>query len=179
MDDESSRKKHRPRQSGVKADKKRKRKLDGDSKQRNPKAFAIQSANKAARIVRRNLDRATKKEHIPYVNRAPDEPPPIVVAVVGPPKVGKTTLIRGLVRHYSKQAVTSIEGPVTLVSGKKKRITFVECPNDVSAMIDVAKVADLVKLLILFIVHVLQHVFIRFCCWLMLALGSRWKFLNF
>ena len=39
-------------------------------------------------------------------------------------------------------------GPVTVVSGKKQRLTFIECPNDVNYMIDIAKVADLVLLLI-------------------------------
>ena len=33
-------------------------------------------------------------------------------------------------------------------TGKKRRITFVECGNDINSMIDLAKVADLVLLLI-------------------------------
>lgn len=41
-----------------------------------------------------------------------------------------------------------IKGPITLVAGKKRRITFVECPNDLPSMIDAAKFADLVLLLI-------------------------------
>ena len=35
-----------------------------------------------------------------------------------------------------------------MVTGKNRRCTFVECPNDISAMIDVAKVADLVLLMV-------------------------------
>ncbi len=35
-----------------------------------------------------------------------------------------------------------------MVSVKKKRITFIECNNDLNSMIDVAKVADLVLLMI-------------------------------
>ncbi len=37
---------------------------------------------------------------------------------------------------------------MTVVTGKKKRITFFECPNDLNAMLDIGKVADLVLLLI-------------------------------
>ena len=35
-----------------------------------------------------------------------------------------------------------------MVSGKQRRLTFYECPNDLNSMIDIAKVADLVLLLI-------------------------------
>jgi len=35
----------------------------------------------------------------------------------------------------------------TLHLAKKKRITFMECNNDVNCMIDVAKTADLVSIL--------------------------------
>ena len=35
-----------------------------------------------------------------------------------------------------------------MVSGKKKRITFIECNNDLNSMVDIAKVADLVLLMI-------------------------------
>lgn len=33
------------------------------------------------------------------------------------------------------------------VAGKKRRVTFIECNNDINSMIDLAKVADLVLLL--------------------------------
>ena len=46
------------------------------------------------------------------------------------------------------QTLIYFKGPVTVVSGKKQRLTFIECPNDVNYMIDIAKVADLVLLLI-------------------------------
>lgn len=68
--------------------------------------------------------------------------------VVGPPKVGKTTLIQNLIKHFTKQPLTVIKGPVTLVIGKKLRITLIECNNDINSMIDLAKVADLVLLLV-------------------------------
>ncbi len=74
--------------------------------------------------------------------------------MVGPPKCGKTTLIKSLVKHYTKQSVQvcanagrprppvsasltldapslpqDIKGPITVVSGKKRRLTFFECPR--------------------------------------------------
>ena len=70
------------------------------------------------------------------------------MAVVGPPKVGKTILMQCLIKSFTRNNVNNIRGPVTLVSGKKRRITLIECNNDINAMIDVAKVADLVLLLI-------------------------------
>lgn len=77
-----------------------------------------------------------------------EEPPPYTILVHGPPGVGKSTLIRCLVKHYTKQDVKDIKGPLTLVSGKQRRLTFIECPQDMSAMIDAAKYADLVLLVI-------------------------------
>ncbi|XP_038061979.1 ribosome biogenesis protein BMS1 homolog isoform X2 [Patiria miniata] len=152
MDSEKAdHKPHRKVQSGPKAKKKKeknKHEQEQTARERNPRAFAINSVNKRAQSVRRTLDIKTKKHHIPVVDRTPLEPPPIVIAVVGPPKVGKSTLIRCLVKSFTKQNLSAIQGPVTLVSGKKRRLTFIECNNDISCMIDLAKVADLVLLLV-------------------------------
>lgn len=102
-----------------------------------------------ARQAMRTADISQKKLHVPMVDRTPDEaPPPVIVAVMGPPGTGKSTLIKSLVRRYSKYTISQITGPITVVAGKKRRITFLECPNDLSSMIDVAKIADLVLLLI-------------------------------
>ena len=62
--------------------------------------------------------------------------------------MGKSTLIRSLVKHYCRHALSAIKGPVTVVSGKARRLQFVECPQDLNSMVDAAKVADLVLLLI-------------------------------
>ncbi|ANB15681.1 GTPase BMS1 [Sugiyamaella lignohabitans] len=82
------------------------------------------------------------------VDRTPDEPPPVIVAVVGPPGTGKTTLIKSLVRRFTKHTLSEIKGPITVVSGKRRRLTFLECTNDLNSMIDIAKVADLILLMI-------------------------------
>lgn len=146
-DVDDTKKVHRARKSGPKADKKKIGKHDPD-KTRNPKAFAIQSVNKAAKQVHRALDKETNKHHVPLVDRTAVEPPPIVVAVVGPPKVGKTTLINNLIKNYTREKISDLRGPVTVVSGKSRRLTLMECNNDINSMIDIAKVADLVLLMI-------------------------------
>ncbi|KYN01439.1 PREDICTED: ribosome biogenesis protein BMS1 homolog [Cyphomyrmex costatus] len=151
MDDTVKHKSHRNRNAGRKAEKKKAKKehiQELSDKQRNPKAFTFNSAIRAERRFRRKQDIETKKQHIPLVDRTPLEPPPILVAVVGPPKVGKSLVIQCLIKSYVKQPLTNILGPVTIVSGKKRRITFIECNNDVNCMIDIAKVADLVLLLV-------------------------------
>lgn len=148
-------KKHRKKNSGPKAEKKKKRHLqdlqlgdEEDARKRNPKAFAVQSAVRMARSFHRTQDLKTKKHHIPVVDRTPLEPPPVVVVVMGPPKVGKSTLIQCLIRNFTRQKLTEIRGPVTIVSGKKRRLTIIECGCDINMMIDLAKVADLVLMLI-------------------------------
>lgn len=143
---------HRKRQSGVKAEKKKskgqKEKPEALSeRQKNPKAFAINSAQRAERNFRRKEDLTAKKQHIPIVDKTPDEPPPFLVAVVGPPKVGKSTLINNLIKSFTRTNVTKINGPITIVTSKKRRITLMECNNDINSMIDVAKCADLVLLM--------------------------------
>lgn len=86
--------------------------------------------------------------HLPMPDRSVDEPPPTVVGVVGPPGVGKTTLIQSLVKHYTRHKINETKGPITVVTGKNRRLTIVECPNEVNAMLDVAKVADLILLMV-------------------------------
>ncbi|XP_011616339.2 ribosome biogenesis protein BMS1 homolog isoform X1 [Takifugu rubripes] len=144
-------KQHQHKQSGPKAEKKKLKKQESSTEnegRRNPKAFAVQSAVRMAKTFHRAQDLKTKKHHIPGVDRTPSEPPPVLIVVVGPPKVGKSTLIRCLIKNFTRQKLGEICGPVTIVSGKTRRLTFMECNNDINTMIDLAKVADLVLMLI-------------------------------
>lgn len=137
---------------GVSAEKKKAKTKQKDdtlsARQRNPKAFAIQSVVRAERNFRRGEDITAKKQHIPIIDKSSNDVPPILIAVVGPPKVGKTTLINNLIRSFTRTNVTNIQGPITIVTSKKRRITLIECKNDINAMIDIAKCADLVLLMI-------------------------------
>ncbi|KAA8527320.1 hypothetical protein F0562_034583 [Nyssa sinensis] len=149
---EQSHKSHRSRQSGPSVKKKaksEKKKRDvSDGKQHNPKAFAFKSAVKAKRLQSRASEKEQRRLHVPTIDRSTGEPAPYVVVVQGPPKVGKSLLIKSLVKHYTKHNLPEVQGPITIVSGKQRRLQFVECPNDINGMIDAAKFADLALLLI-------------------------------
>ncbi|GFR33485.1 ribosome biogenesis protein BMS1 homolog [Trichonephila clavata] len=156
MEEPELKRQHRVRKSGRKAAKKKAKNnndIDGAEpvqkiQTNNLKAFAIQSVDKARRRFIRTMDIKSKGFHVPTVDRTPVKPPPVVVVIAGGPKVGKTTVLKCLARHFCGQKLASINGPVTLVSGKKKRITFIECSNDINMMIDLVKIADLALLII-------------------------------
>jgi len=138
---------HRPAQAGPKSAKAKGRERHAGGF--NPKAYIAAHPYAADKQVRRKAELDQQRLHVPLMDRTPEkEPPPVIVAVVGPEGVGKTTLMRSLIRRYSKHTLAHINGPVTVVSGKSRRITFIECKCDINSMIDVGKVADLVLLMI-------------------------------
>ncbi|CAF5219067.1 unnamed protein product, partial [Rotaria magnacalcarata] len=125
--------KHKPfrkQTTGIKAERRKKKKKEGDSdqqnasaastleeaKRRNPKAFSIQNPIKAQQEFKRTQDIKEKRIHLPEVDRSPLEPPPVVVALIGPAKVGKSLLMKCLIKHFTRQKLTDIRGPVTIVS---------------------------------------------------------------
>lgn len=119
MEEPAKAKTHRKRAAGPKAEKKKAKRNSEKDEPSNPKAFTFKSAVRAARASRRKLDIAAKRQRVPVVDRTPVEPPPVCVAVVGPPKVGKSTLIRDLVKNFTRQSLTEGKGPVTIVSGER------------------------------------------------------------
>lgn len=139
MEDQAHRSHHKTKE-------KKKKKHTGD---RNPKAFAYANPGRLAKQAVRSHDIKEKRLHVPLIDRLPEEAPPIIVAVVGPPGVGKSTLIKSLIKRYTKHSLTSPSGPLTVVTSKRRRLTFIECPADsLASMIDVAKIADIVLLMI-------------------------------
>ncbi|VEU36696.1 unnamed protein product [Pseudo-nitzschia multistriata] len=128
-----------------------KAKKEGTRKERhNHRAFSVANIVRTQRTIQRNLDRSQKKEYVPLTDRRsidPNESPPALVVVMGPKGVGKSTLIRSLVKLYTNHNLTTVTGPITVVTSKHKRITLLECcSDDTSAMLDCAKIADLVLL---------------------------------
>ena len=75
-------KQHRKAKSGPNA-----KKFTKNLEKNNPKAFAPTSGRNAEKMAKRNQELGQKRLHVPLVNREQLEAPPIVVAVVGPPKV--------------------------------------------------------------------------------------------
>jgi ribosome biogenesis protein BMS1 len=128
--------------------KKGKKGPEAAGKRKNTKAFNVSNVVSAKKNIQRNLDKAQQKEVVPLVNREEAVPPPSLVVVMGPKSCGKTTLIRSLVKIYTGQNMTDTTGPVTVIAGNKKRFTFFECPLDLYSMTDLAKVPDLVLLMI-------------------------------
>ena len=137
MEDQANRPHHKTKE---------KKKHTGD---RNPKAFGYANPGRLAKQAVRSHDIKEKRLHVPLVDRLPEEAPPIIVAVVGPPGVGKSTLIKSLIKRYTKHSLTSPSGPLTVVTSKRRRLTFIECPADsLASMIDISKIADIVLLMI-------------------------------
>lgn len=143
-------KKHRVKKTDKKKklEKSKKKRGVSTNDRHNPKAFSVANIVRTKRTQQRNRDRAQKKEVVPLVDRAEELPPPMVIVVMGPKGCGKSTLIRSLVKLYSSQNMTDIKGPVNVITGKKSRATFYECPLDIFSMTDLAKIADLVILMI-------------------------------
>uniref|UniRef100_A0A1D1YB91 Ribosome biogenesis protein BMS1 n=1 Tax=Anthurium amnicola TaxID=1678845 RepID=A0A1D1YB91_9ARAE len=139
-------KSHRTHQAGASAKKEKNKKKKANNQ--NPKAFAFSSSVKAKRLQSRATEKEQRRLHVPIIDRSTGDPAPYVIVVHGPPKVGKSLLIKSLVKHYTKHNLPDVRGPITVVSGKQRRLQFVECPNDINGMIDAAKVADVALLLV-------------------------------
>ncbi|RZC63059.1 hypothetical protein C5167_024798 [Papaver somniferum] len=77
-------------------------------------------------------------------------PPPFIVLVQGPPNVGKSLLIKSIFKYITRMEYKDdTRGPINFITeGYHRRLQFVECPDDMNAMIDASKYADLVLLLV-------------------------------
>ncbi|CAE8645936.1 unnamed protein product [Polarella glacialis] len=147
---EKKKRAHKKSNAGQKTKKKDKKKKEiGKVAKHNPKANTFSGGTKSVqKRVLYTLEKQMKKDRAPKFDKNPDIPPPFIVVVHGPPGCGKSTLIQSLVKHYAKQRLIEMRGPVTLVSGRQRRVTIVECPQEMGAMLDLAKIADLALLMI-------------------------------
>ena len=123
-----------------------KKKLEKNIDIHNIKAYGFHKGQRARNAIAHQLNIEQIRLFQPNSRKTTPEDPPIVVAVQGPPGCGKSLLIRCLIRHYSKQRIVDLKGPITVATSKIQRITFIEVPNNINGMIDASKIADLVLL---------------------------------
>ncbi|EME31836.1 Ribosome biogenesis protein bms1 [Galdieria sulphuraria] len=100
------------------------------------------------RKIKASAEKEMLRAHLAVPDRTGGHEAPRIVVVMGPKGVGKSTIIRCLVKHYTKKKVGQIVGPITVLSGVKKRLSFLEVGGELPSMIDAAKIADLVLLVI-------------------------------
>ncbi|KAI3880895.1 hypothetical protein MKX03_032720 [Papaver bracteatum] len=125
--------------------------MASSSRNRKYKDGYVKHGLSYVKIYKKNCDEGFVNDpHPPSVDPTiEEERPPYVIVVHGPPKVGKSLLIKCLVNYYTKSANHSnMAGPIRILAGDRRRIQFVECPNNVNGMIDAAKYADVVMFVI-------------------------------
>lgn len=135
--------------SKKKATKKNSSTVSNKDKNKNPKAFNVSNVVRTKRNQQRNMDKAQQKELIPLVNREKDitaaindgvsstsDPPPAIVVVMGPRGVGKSTLIRSLMKIYSGQNMTDTKGNIKYwyiaLTDSYKRYRYITCPGSLT-----------------------------------------------
>lgn len=76
------------------------------------------------KYIKKLQDREHRKHHALMTRRVTGDmiEPPVYVAVVGPPKVGKSLLIRSLIKHYTTTKITGIF--ILCTKNKNKKNTF-------------------------------------------------------
>lgn len=131
----------------------------------NAKAFAVSSSSGAlSRKMMHSHEKLQRKMHNPQFTKndqlandkendfkfPEEELEPFVITIMGPKGSGKTMLLKSLVKRFTKKSINEndLKGPITVIGGKNKKFTFIECPNDINSMIDLSKISDLVLLTI-------------------------------
>ncbi|KJP89190.1 hypothetical protein AK88_01068 [Plasmodium fragile] len=152
MDDK--RKHHKKKKVGKKAKKKKISKGANRGGKNNEvkkfhKAFAFSGGIRSAhRRKQHQFELEEKKLRAPQNFKECSKSSPLIVAIQGPKGVGKTTLLKSLIKHYVGVSMNEVKGPVSIITKALKRYTFVEVSDDILSMIDVAKIADLCLLVI-------------------------------
>ena len=84
------------------------------------------------------------KIKLPIKNMCYKNDPPAFVTVVGSKDSGKSSVIKSLVKKFTKQSLEQVTGPITLTVSREKRITLFECKDDIHQYVDTSKVSDMV-----------------------------------
>ena len=130
---------HKPRKDGLAQSTKkaadRFRAGGQQSGKHKTRAFGVANLGRSKRSLQRNADRSHRKEVAATIRRDAGVAPTVIV-VCGPRGSGKTTLIKSLVKLHTRHSLKTCAGPITIISGKDKRLTLIECPDDACALID-------------------------------------------
>ncbi|EUD64759.1 hypothetical protein C922_04903 [Plasmodium inui San Antonio 1] len=152
MDDK--RKHHKKKKVGKKAKRKKiskgaNRGAKNNEAKKFHKAFAFSGGIRSAhRRKQHQFELEEKKLRVPKHFKECSKSSPLIVAIQGPKGVGKTTLLKSLIKHYVGVSINEVRGPISIITKALKRYTFVEVDDDILNMIDVAKIADLCLLVI-------------------------------
>ncbi|ANQ06032.1 Uncharacterized protein PCOAH_00003290 [Plasmodium coatneyi] len=152
MDDK--RKHHKKKKVGKKAKRKKISKGGKHGTKNNEvkkfhKAFAFSGGIRSAhRRKQHQFELEEKKLRVPRNFKECSKSSPLIVAIQGPKGVGKTTLLKSLIKHYVGVSINEVRGPISIITKALKRYTFIEVDDNILSMIDVAKVADLCLLVI-------------------------------
>ncbi|KMZ95556.1 ribosome biogenesis protein BMS1 [Plasmodium vivax Mauritania I] len=154
MDDK--RKHHKKKKVGKKAKRKKISKGGGAGRgaknneaKKYHKAFAFSGGIRSAHRRKQHLfELEEKKLRAPKNFKECSKSSPLIVAIQGPKGVGKTTLLKSLIKHYVGVTINEVRGPVSIITKAMKRYTFIDVNDDILSMIDAAKVADLCLLVI-------------------------------
>jgi hypothetical protein len=73
---------------------------------------------------------------------------PLVISIIGPRRVGKTTFINSLISHYSAYEKFKSHGSIVIVNKQKMPYFCIESPSDKISMINLTKASDIIILVI-------------------------------
>ncbi|WUR03552.1 ribosome biogenesis protein BMS1 [Vairimorpha necatrix] len=88
------------------------------------------------------------KIKLPIKNMCYKNDPPAFITVVGSKNSGKSSVIKSLVKKFTKQTLDHIKGPITLTVSVDKRVTIFECKDDIHQFVDTSKISDMVIFII-------------------------------
>ena len=54
-------------------------------------------------------------------------------------RIGKNHTHQIFVKLHTRHSLKTCAGPITIISGKDKRLTLIECPDDACALIDLCR----------------------------------------
>lgn len=112
------------------------------------KAFALSNIKKAKYSLERKAQIEYVTAKLPTISVKSDTPPPDMIAVIGPRSSGKTTLVKSLVKQYSFKVINQPIGPITVTGSSQKRLQLFDTPSTLTAVLDIARVVDLIIVVI-------------------------------